>query len=215
MGRKTEDRNDIFLLAPITLPVDTTGMDHTVTRLDSIDIGHGLNRPGKAAVIEDLSRRFRAPLLRYFEKRVGSRAEIEDLLQDVFVRLAGGGEIETIARVELVEAYLFKTAANLLRDRQRRLSARAADAHEPYEEALHGSAQETINPERALQGTQLLEQLLAALHELPERTRVVFTLYHLDDLPHAEIARQLGMAISTVEKHVGRASAYLLKRIDR
>jgi RNA polymerase sigma-70 factor (ECF subfamily) len=186
-----------------------------MTRVDGIDLVRAADRPGKAAVIEDLSRRFRAPLLRYFEKRVSSRSEIEDLLQDVFVRLAGGGEIETIARVELVEAYLFKTAANLLRDRQRRLSARAADAHEPYEESVHGTADETINPERALQSTQLLEQLLAALHELPERTRVVFTLYHLDDLSHAQIARQLGMAVSTVEKHVGRASTYLLKRIDR
>ena len=189
-------------------------MDSTATRADGTGVSS--NDPtDKAAVIEDLSRRFRVPLRRYFEKRIGRQAEIEDLLQDVFLRLAGGGEIEAIARVELVEAYLFKTAANLLRDRQRRLTSRVADAHESYEEALHGTVEETVNPERALQSTQLLEQLLVALHELPERTRVVFTLYHLDELSHAEIARRLGIAISTIEKHVGRAGAYLLKRIDR
>jgi RNA polymerase sigma factor (sigma-70 family) len=189
-------------------------MDSTATRAGGTGVGSHVP-PDKAAVIEDLSRRFRAPLLRYFEKRIGRQAEIEDLLQDVFVRLAGGGEIEAIARVELVEAYLFKTAANLLRDRQRRLAARVADAHESYEEEVHGTAEETVNPERALQSAQLLQQLLAALHEMPERTRVVFTLYHLDELSHAEIARRLGIAISTIEKHVGRAGAYLLKRIER
>lgn len=176
-------------------------------------LGDDTPRPaGKAVLIEQLSHRFRQPLRRYFEKRIGRQPEIEDLVQEVFLRLAGGGEIS--APGDRAGAYLFKTAANLLRDRQRRLAARAGGAHEPYEEELHGSVRETSGPERALLSTQLVEQLVAALHELPERTRSVFTLYHLDDLSHAEISRQLGIAVSTIEKHMGRASAHLLKRID-
>jgi RNA polymerase sigma factor (sigma-70 family) len=50
---------------------------------------------------------------------------------------------------------------------------------------------------------------------LPERTRAVWVLYHFEDLPHAEIARRLGIAVSTIEKHMGRASTHLLKRLDR
>ena len=167
---------------------------------------------GAAALIETLSRRFRAPLLRFFEKRIGRHEEVEDLVQEVFVRLADSGRIESIERLE---AYLFTTAANLLRDRQRRLAARAAEAHESYDEEMHGSARETHSPERALLGAQAIQQLVAALYELPERTRTVWILYHLQDLPHAEIAHQLRIAISTIEKHLGRASAHLLKRIDR
>lgn len=165
-----------------------------------------------AAVIDALSRRFRHPLRRYFEKRIGHHPETEDLVQEVFLRLARGGDIGSMERID---AYLFTTAANLLRDRHRRLTARDAKAHEPYDEGLHGAAAEVTGPERALQSAQLIEQLVAALHELPERTRVVFTLYHLEELPHAEIARRLGIAVSTIEKHVGRASAHLLKRLDR
>ena len=59
----------------------------------------------KAAVIESLSRQFRAPLVRFFEKRIGRQAEIEDLVQHVFLRLAEGGRVES---VEQPEAYLFQ-----------------------------------------------------------------------------------------------------------
>jgi RNA polymerase sigma-70 factor (ECF subfamily) len=164
------------------------------------------------SIFDTLSRRFRTPLVRFFEKRIGRHSEIEDLVQEVFVRLVDSGRIESI---EHLEAYLFKTAANLLRDRQRRLSARSSDSHESYEDEVHGSARESHTPERALLATQSIQQLVEALHELPERTRNVWVLYHLDDLPHAAIARQLGIAISTIEKHLSRASTHLLKRVDR
>jgi RNA polymerase sigma factor (sigma-70 family) len=164
----------------------------------------------KASAVAALSRQFRAPLARFFEKRIGRQAEIEDLVQEVFLRLASG-HIESVSQPE---AYLFKTAANLLHDRQRRRAARATHAHEPYDEAVHGSA-DILGPERALLGAQAIEQLVAALYELPERTRAVWVLYHLEDLSHAEIARRLGIAVSTIEKHMSRASAHLLRRRDR
>src|SRR5882757_1753423 len=99
--------------------------------------------PGRDKVFETLSRRFRTPLVRFFEKRIGRHSEIEDLVQEVFMRLADGGRVESI---EHMEAYLFKTAANLLRDRQRRLTARSSQSHESYEEDVHGSARETHTP---------------------------------------------------------------------
>ena len=186
-------------------------MGSTTTRTDESDsVLNGST--DKAVAIEALSRRFRAPLERFFEKRIGRHAETHDLVQEVFLHIAGGGRIESVERPE---AYLFKTAANVLNDRRRRLAARAAEAHEPYDEAVHGTARETLCPERALLGVQAIEQLVAVLYELPERTRVVWALYHLENLPHAEIARRLGITVSTIEKHMGRASAHLLKRLDR
>ena len=171
---------------------------HTLTRRDR--------------VFEALSKRFRAPLVRFFEKRIGRQSETEDLVQEVFMRLADGERVES---VEHMEAYLFKTASNLLRDRQRRLSARASEAHEPYEDEVHGLTSDGQTPERALANAEAIQQVVAALQELPERTRNVWVLYHVDDLPHATIASRLGIAISTIEKHLHRANVHLLKRIDR
>jgi RNA polymerase sigma factor (sigma-70 family) len=164
----------------------------------------------KHAFVERLSREFRAPLVRFFEKRIGRQAEIEDLVQEVLLRLANGSRIES---VEKPEAYLFRTAANLLQDRQRSLKARATAQHDSYEDDIHGDTREMLNPEAKLLGLQAIEQLVAALYDLPERTRTIWTLYHLDDLSHGEIARRLGLSVSTVEKHMGRGTAYLLKRI--
>jgi RNA polymerase sigma-70 factor (ECF subfamily) len=163
------------------------------------------------AVIEQLSRRFRRPLQRFFEKRIGRQADTEDLVQHVFLRLASGGRVEQSASVE---GYLFKIANNLLRDRQRRMAVRNSTAHEPYEDDTHGAQLGTPSPERLVQSSQLIEQMIAALHELPERTREAFTLYHLHGLSHAQIASRLGIAVSTLEKHMTRACAHLLKRID-
>jgi RNA polymerase sigma factor (sigma-70 family) len=185
-------------------------MDSSPKRDDKVAVA--LNGAAdKSAAIEALSRRFRVPLERFFGKRIGRQVDVDDLVQEVFLRLAGGGKIESVERPE---AYLFKTASNVLTDRSRRLSARAAADHEPYDEAVHGSAQETFSPERALLGAQAIEQLVAALYELPERTRVVWALYHFEDMAHQEIACRLGITVSTIEKHIGRASTHLLKRLD-
>jgi RNA polymerase sigma-70 factor (ECF subfamily) len=166
---------------------------------------------GTTILMERLSRRYRIPLLRFFEKRIGRHAEAEDLVQDVFLRLTNSANL---CAVEQLEGYLFQTAANLLRDRRRRLIARASAAHEPYQEALHGAAQLSSDPEVNASGAQAIEQLVAALAELPERTRAVFVLYHFEHHSHAEIGRRLGIAVSTIEKHMSRAGSHLLKRMN-
>jgi RNA polymerase sigma-70 factor (ECF subfamily) len=165
-----------------------------------------------ASVMEALSLRLRAPLKRYFQNRHVPPHEIDDLLQEVFLRLSGRAGVETVERLD---AYVFATASNLLRDRRRYMKSHATGAHEPYDESVHGSASPASQPDRILLGTQLMQGLVAALYELPERTRVVFSLYHFEDLSHAEISERLGIAISTVEKNMARANAHLLTRLGR
>jgi RNA polymerase sigma factor (sigma-70 family) len=185
-------------------------MDRSPTSASELQ-NPGPKGEGTATVIESLSARFRGPLRRFFEKRNIPRSDVEDLIQDVFLRLAAREGVESMERLE---AYLFTTASNLLTDRHRRLTSRAAEAHVSYEESLHGGSLDTGSPERALLATQIVAKLVEALFEMPERTRIVFTLYHLEDLPHKEIAQRLGIAVSTIEKHMGRANAYLASRME-
>ncbi|MGH9641336.1 MAG: RNA polymerase sigma factor, partial [Terriglobales bacterium] len=72
-------------------------------------------------------------LRRFFSKRAASR-EVDDLVQEVFVRLQAhrnGPPIEHLDR------YLFTVARNVLTDQSRRRAARREAAHEPLEESHH------------------------------------------------------------------------------
>lgn len=170
----------------------------------------GLDRETSTAM-KTLSLRLRAPLRRYFLNRHIAPHEVDDLVQEVFLKLSARGGMD---HVERIEPYVFATASNLLRDRRRSLTSHAAESHVPYDESVHGLTRATLEPDRILLGTQQVTQLVAALYELPERMRVVFSLYHFEELSHKEIARRLGIALSTVEKNIARANAYLLKRLD-
>lgn len=182
-----------------------------VRRTDRSATPPGDPERGPGAVMKSLSLRLRLPLKRYFTNRRVPSHEVDDLVQEVFLRMSARGGVE---HVERIEPYVFTTASNLLRDRHRHLTSQAAEAHVPYDDALHGSSRPAPEPDRIVLGTQLVTRLVEALYELPERTRTVFSLYHFEELTHAQIGEQLGMAISTVEKNMARANAHLLRRLS-
>ena len=160
------------------------------------------------ALLNAWAQEFRDPLLRFFYKRVPGTVEAEDLVQEVFLRLARRADLTSIDKVE---GYLFQTAASVIADRFRRDAVRQEGEHEPFEEEAHGG--EVFSPERVFMGKQAVQTLIDALFELPERTRNVFVLYHFERMRQVDIASRLKIGLSTVEKHMARANAHLLKRV--
>ncbi|MGO4409718.1 MULTISPECIES: RNA polymerase sigma factor [unclassified Brevundimonas] len=157
-----------------------------------------------------LAKRSRSALLRYFARRGLIREEAEDAFQEVFLRLS---RHPAFASLESAEGYLFETAASVAVDHFRRARARSADRHAPYDEALH--ARPDLAADRIVEGRQELALVMAALREMPERTRHVVVLARLERMRHAEIARRLGISVSAVEKHLVRGLARLAERIGR
>ena len=134
--------------------------------------------------------------------------DADDLVQEVFYRLSKRAGLASIKRVE---GYLFRVAASVLADRFRK-QARTPVQVVSYDDDLHGEA--GITPERVLSGRQAFEQLIEALAELPDRTRRIFVLYHLENMKQKDIAVRLGMPVSTLEKHMARANRHLLGRVE-
>lgn len=165
-------------------------------------------RPGGDA-LADLNARFARPLRSFFRKRAYNEQEADDLVQEVFVRLAAR---EPAASMEHAEAYIFQMAANLLRDRARRHATRTAAARDLT--AGDANSFEEISPERVLLGKQRLALLERVLGELPERTRVVFLLHRFEELKYAEIARRLEISVSSVEKHMMEAMRRIRTRFE-
>ncbi len=160
-----------------------------------------------------LDARYRAPLMSYFLRRTGSRQDAEDLTQEVFLRILRRDEG---APREIADVYLFRIAANLLRDRARMATTHRASAHvsldgAPASARVAPGLVEDLGPERVLLSQETLAAVLGALDDLGERTRDIFVLYRLEKMKHREIAALHGISVSSVEKEVARATAHLAR----
>ncbi len=156
------------------------------------------------------SERYRDALLKFFQRRMPPTADREDLVQEVFLHMARQHDLSSVRDVE---AFLFHAASNVLKDWRRKQLTHASDRHDSMDESsdeVVGLEAVGRTPEHVLLGKEALERLIAALELLPERTRTIFVLYHFEQMPHAQIARDLGIAVRTVEDHVARANEKLL-----
>ena len=159
-------------------------------------------------VLDELARRYGAPLRRLFQRRTGGRGDVEDLVQETFLRLAGQADLKSIARIE---GYIFQVAKNVLRDRARRTAVRAAGNE--LEQICFGVDDEEPSPEGVLLGREALGLAVRALFELPERVRTVFILHRFEGLQYKEIAQRLGVSQSTVEKDIMKTLVHLGSRL--
>ena len=132
-------------------------------------------------------------------RRLGSRDEAEDVAQDAFIRLLDQHPRDP-------SAWLFTVAGRLTIDRQRttarreRLTAKSIDTAAP--------------PDEALLQQELIESVRRVLQTLPERDRQLLLLHH-DGVRYREIARQLGLAESSIGSLLTRAHRRFLSDYQR
>jgi len=143
--------------------------------------------------------RYLSSIRRFFARRVSAH-DVDDMVQNVVLRIEQRGAQETI---DNVEGYAARVAHSVLADHQRRDRSHLADRHQPLEEWNHPV--EEISPDRIAEGRDELEKVVGALQSLPPRTRQAFILHRFDHLPYAAIAAQMGISVSAVEKHMMRA----------
>ena len=143
----------------------------------------------------------------YFARRVAAN-DVDDMVQEVALRLQACG---SRAEVDNGRAYLFQVARSVMIDRARRDACRQRHQHERLTEAHHPI--EELSPARVLEAKEQLAQVLHALDHLPERTRQVFLLHRFDRVSHSGIADIVGVSVSSVEKHVMKATKFLLAEL--
>ncbi|WP_421525223.1 RNA polymerase sigma factor [Pseudomonas yamanorum] len=135
----------------------------------------------------------------FVTRRTGSAQVAADLTQESFLRLA---RLDSGEKIDNLPAFLFTIASNLVRDHQRQAIRRERlDAGEPSEElpCSNPSADEQL---AAYQQEQLMQDAILAL---PEATRQIFLLYHVDELSYREIGERLSITPRSVEYQLRRA----------
>ena len=157
----------------------------------------------------------RADLKRHFALRLGSAETAEDLVQDIYVKIAAGVAGEIVNPL----AFLYRLGGNLMLDRlkqQRRARHRDHGWAQVRAARLGGEdVADAPAADEALASRQRLARMLAALEELTPACRRAFRLHKLDGLSHADTAGAMGVSRSTIEKHVSAALKHLLKKLDR
>jgi RNA polymerase sigma factor (sigma-70 family) len=156
----------------------------------------------------------RADLKRLFSQRLGSPDAAEDLLQEMYLKVAA---IRAPVPVDNPMAYLFRLGSNLMLDRIK--SERRAAVRDGAWRQAHGvdvgGVEIADQPfaEDAVAARQRLAQIVRALSDLPPQTQRIFRLHKLEGLNQAAVASEVGLSRSAVEKHVSAALKHLLARL--
>jgi RNA polymerase sigma factor (sigma-70 family) len=138
-----------------------------------------------------------AMLLRYLRHNWRDKSDIEDLLQDIYVRVYEAAKKELPAAAK---PFVFTTARNLLINRVRREHVIPIEAVADLD-ALD-IAIDAPGPERSAAARDDLRRLQTALDRLPPRCREVVVKRRIDGLTRREIAAAMGITEDTVSAHL-------------
>lgn len=162
---------------------------------------------------------FSPELKGYIARRVDSSEEAEDILHDVFYKLAKVDLLES--PVEYVSAWLYQAATNRIIDRSRKKREQAlpetrdSDEDEYFLGSLAGFLAGDEDDPEAMFGNELIRQGIEdALAELPAEQRSVFELTEYDGIPYKEISESTGVPVATLLSRKHYAVGHLRKKLQ-
>jgi len=174
-----------------------------------------LMREQNKQVAETVTRE-RGRLSNFIRRRVADPADAEDILQDVFYAFVEAYRLPD--SVEQAGAWLFRVARNRIIDRFRKkkseplIDAPSGTDEEPWLETVLPSPE--AGPEAAYARKVLLEELHAALEELPEPQRAVFVAHEVQGRSFQTLAAESGVPLNTLLARKRYAVRHLRARLQ-
>ncbi len=151
---------------------------------------------------------------RFLRARLANDPEYEDLVQDIYLKLAEQKDLsEKLSKGEAqTRYYLIAMANNLVRDRHRRNTIRK---EVPLSLAEQEQCENQVpSPENILISRQNVAAIKKAILRLPRNCRRAFVLSRSRNLSYREIADEMSISISMVEKHIMRALAEIRASVN-
>lgn len=175
--------------------------------------------------IIEASARYRARLANFIRRRVPDQGEAEDILQETFYELVAAYRL--FEPVEEAGAWLFRVARNRITDFFRKKKPEAL----PETLSLHSARPETAEaeaplrldellpspdagPEAAYARGVLLEEIEAALDELPADLRAAFVGHELEGRSFKELAAEAGVTVNAMVLRKHHAVLFLRRRLQ-
>ena len=153
-------------------------------------------------------------VFRTLTRLTGSADRVDDLAQEVFLRLYRA--LPSFRGEALVSTYLYRIAVNVAQDEWKRrredrpLVSISEDTEWPLEERLPDPA---ANAQEQMQQREFAGMVEEELQRLSAIERTILVLYHQEERSYQQIAEALRMPIGTVRTHLHRARKRLREAI--
>lgn len=172
-------------------------------------------RQGDASSFEELLRRYRTPLVRYFYRLVRDQALAEDLAQEAFLRVYNARHrYRPDARFT---TWLYRIATNLalnaIRDAKGRQLQDTANSGEEGETSFE-FVDTRASVEQEMIETDRGRMIREAIESLPENQRAAVILHKYQDVDYRQIAKVLKVSESAVKSLLFRAYETLRVRLE-
>lgn len=146
--------------------------------------------------------------LRAWLRRTMAAADVEDIVQESYCRIAG---LTDVSHIRSGRAYLFTTARMLALERIRR--SRVVYIDTAIEIDNLNPADDSPSPERIASGREELRRVKQLIDALPERCRDVFRMRKIEGLSQRQVATAMGLSEHTVENDVAKGLKLILRAI--
>jgi RNA polymerase sigma-70 factor (ECF subfamily) len=150
-------------------------------------------------------RDYRRELHRYLLRRLRRPQDVDDLAQEVYLRLLRHDESKCVHKPL---AYLYGIASHVVADY--RTDMKQDQRHLTFDsddEESWSQAPASVLPDQLADRLNLQQQLERALSQLPSTHAAVLLAHKRDGLSYEEVAAKLNLSVHTVEKYVTQAKA--------
>jgi len=168
--------------------------------------------------ISETIARERGRLWNFIRRRIGDEGDAEDVLQEVFYEFIEAYRL--MKPIEQAGAWLFRVASNRIIDWFRRKKPTSLSEPVRNEGDEDSRLLEDLlpsndaGPEAAYARTVLLDELEAAIDELPEEQREVFIAHELEGRSFKELSAETGVSVNTLLSRKHYAVLHLRRRLQ-
>ena len=168
---------------------------------------------GREAAYSELVEKYRNALMRHVRRMVRSSDDIEDLVQECFIKAFSA--LSSYSSEYAFSTWLYKIATNHTIDYLRKKKLPTMSIDKPIS-AKDGELEfelpdTTYRPDRHIVDDQRREVLKEAIDALPPKYHKVIVMRHQQEKSYEEIAAELDLPLGTVKAHIFRARALLYK----
>ncbi|WP_340102694.1 RNA polymerase sigma factor [Rhodohalobacter sp. 8-1] len=170
---------------------------------------------GDQRAYQQLTEKYRRPLEYHVRKMVKESEQVEDLVQEAFIKAFKN--LESYNSSYAFSTWLYRITTNHTIDYLRKKKLKTTSIDKPIKtregEMSFELPDEQAETDRAIIRKQRKKIITHAIDNLPEKYRQVIQMRHIEELSYQEIADKLDLPLGTVKAHIFRAREMLYKAL--